>query len=127
MNSDIEKFIKGESKNAYNYFGAHKVSDGACFRVYAPHAKQVEVYTNEKNYKMEKVDFRGVFEVRVKDIKEFDSYHYEILTNEDVWINKNDPFTFYNEDNKMGDIINQLMGGEVLIADIKDALNGGAN
>lgn len=33
----------------------------------------------------------------------------------------------YNEDNKMGDIINQLMGGEVLIADIKDALNGRAN
>lgn len=33
----------------------------------------------------------------------------------------------YNEDNKMGDIINQLMGGELQIADIKVALNQRAN
>lgn len=100
MNSDIERFIKAESRNAYNYFGAHKVSDGACFRVYAPHAKKVEVCVNDKNYQMEKIDFRGVFEKRVQDIKEFDNYHYEILTSNDVWVNKNDPFTFYNESNK---------------------------
>lgn len=100
MNSDIEKFIKGESKTSFNYFGAHKVNDGVCFRIYAPHAKNVEVYTNDKNHKMERIDFRGVFETRIKDIKEFDSYHYELLTNDDAWVNKNDPYTFYNEDNK---------------------------
>ena len=82
MNSDVEKFIRGESKNSYNYFGAHKVIDGVCFRVYAPNAKGVEVVVNQNNYKMEKVDFRGVYEVRIKEMKEFDSYHYEILTND---------------------------------------------
>ena len=100
MNSDIEKFIKGESKTSFNYFGAHKVNNGVCFRVYAPHSKNVDVYVNEKNYRMDKIDFRGVFEKRIENVKEFDSYHYELLTNENVWINKSDPYTFYNEDNK---------------------------
>jgi len=100
MNSDVEKFIKGESKNSYNYFGAHKVSEGACFRIYAPHAKEIEVVVNDKNYRMDKVDFRGIFETRVKEIREFDSYYYEVLTNDNVWVNKNDPYTFYNENNK---------------------------
>lgn len=100
MNSDVEKFIKGESKNSYSYFGAHKVNDGVCFRLYAPHAKGVEVVTNEKNYKMDKVDFRGVYETRVSEIKEFDAYTYEILTSDNSWISKNDPYTFYHEDNK---------------------------
>ena len=100
MNSDVEKFIKGESKNAFKYFGAHKVSDGVCFRVYAPHASKVEVVTNEVSYPMERIDFRGIFEVRIPSIKEFDSYHYEILTSKNEWINKMDPYTFYNEDNR---------------------------
>lgn len=100
MNSDIEKFIKGESKNSYNYFGAHKVSDGACFRIYAPHAKDIEVVVLDKNYKMNKIDFRGIFEARINDIREFDNYHYEILTNDNVWINKNDPYTFFCENDK---------------------------
>lgn len=100
MNSDIEKFIKGESKNSFSYFGAHKVSDGVCFRVYAPHAKEAEVSVLDKNYKMNRIDFRGVFEARVKEVREFDYYHYELLTNDNVWVNKNDPYTFYNENNK---------------------------
>ena len=100
MNSDVEKFIKGESKNSYSYFGAHKVNDGACFRIYTPHAKEVEVVVNGNNYKMDKIDFRGVFETRVKDIKEFDSYYYEILSSSDTWISKNDPYTFYHDSNK---------------------------
>jgi 1,4-alpha-glucan branching enzyme len=95
MNSNIEKFIKGESKNAFSYFGAHKVNDGVCFRLYAPHAKSVEVVTGGQNHKMERIDFRGVYEVRVKDVREFDSYTYEILTNDNVWVTKNDPYTFY--------------------------------
>ena len=33
----------------------------------------------------------------------------------------------YNEDNKMGDIVNQLMGGELVISDIKEQLNARAN
>ncbi len=100
MNSDIERFIKGESKNSYSYFGAHRVSDGAVFRLYAPHAKGVEVIVNDVNHKMEKIDFRGVFETRVKDTREFDSYKYEILTENNAWISKNDPYTFYNENNR---------------------------
>ena len=100
MNSNVEKFIKGDSKDSFKYFGAHKVNDGVCFRLYAPHAKEVEVCVNEINHKMEKIDFRGVFEVRVKDIKEFDTYHYDILTKDNVWISKNDPYTFYNDINK---------------------------
>lgn len=100
MNSDVEKFIKGESRNAFKYFGAHKVSDGACFRVYAPHAIKVEVVMNEVSHPMERIDFRGIFEARVSNIKEFDSYHYEILNNRNEWVNKMDPYTFYNEDGR---------------------------
>lgn len=100
MNSNVEKFLKGESKDSYNYFGSHKVHNGVCFRLYAPNAKQVEVVINNENHKMERIDFRGVYEVRVANVKEFDTYHYEILTEGDVWISKNDPYTFYNHDNK---------------------------
>ena len=100
MNSNVEKFLKGESKDAYSYFGAHKVHDGVCFRVYAPNAKQVEVVVHDENHKMERIDFRGVYEVRVANVKEFDTYHYEILTQDNVWISKNDPYTFYSHDNK---------------------------
>ena len=76
MSSQVDKFIAGNSSEAYLEFGAFKVSDGASFKVYAPHAKEVEVVVLGNSYKMNKIDFRGVFEVRVPGVNEFDAYYF---------------------------------------------------
>ena len=98
MSSQVERFITGSSCDSYLYFGAFKVSDGANFRIYAPHAKDVEVVVLNNSYKMEKIDFRGIFEVRVAGVKEFDSYYFRILTSDDIWIKKDDPYARYVHD-----------------------------
>ena len=95
MSSQVEKFITGYSDDSYNYFGAFKVSDGVIFRIYLPHAKEVNVCVLDSNYKMNKIDFRGIFETRVVGAKEFDSYYFNILTNDDIWIRKDDPYARY--------------------------------
>ena len=92
MSSRVEKFLSGTCVDSYLEFGAFKVNDGASFKVYAPHAKDVEVVVLEKAYKMNKIDFRGVFEVRVPGVKEFDFYYFNILTSQDIWIRKDDPY-----------------------------------
>ncbi len=98
MSSQVDKFIAGNSSEAYLEFGAFKVSDGASFKVYAPHAKEVEVVVLGNSYKMNKIDFRGVFEVRVPGVNEFDAYYFKVLTNQDVWIRKDDPYARYLHD-----------------------------
>lgn len=95
MSSQVEKYIRGYSDDSYNYFGAFRVSDGVIFRIYAPHAKEVEVCTLNNSFKMEKTDFRGIFEVRVVGVKEFDAYYFKILTKDDIWISKDDPYARY--------------------------------
>ena len=54
------------------------------------------------------------------------------FNDKELYIKEIDSFEFYyngnyDEDNKMGDIINQLMGGELKISDIKAQLNARAN
>ena len=98
MSSQIDKYINGSCTDAYLYLGAFKVSNGVCFRLYAPHAKEVEVISLDRVFKMEKVDFRGVFEVRASGVKEFDPYFFRILTSDNIWIKKDDPYAKYVHD-----------------------------
>jgi 1,4-alpha-glucan branching enzyme len=98
MSSQVERFIGGTSEDSYLYFGAFIVSDGTTFRIYAPHAKEVEVVVKSNPYKMEKVDFRGIFETRVLGCKEFDDYYFKVLTQDDIWIRKDDPYAKYVHD-----------------------------
>lgn len=52
----IEKFIKGDSTDAYKFLGCHKSVKGYIFRVWAPNAKSVRLtgdfnsWSKEKNH-----------------------------------------------------------------------------
>ena len=40
---EFQKFLEGNSFDAYEYFGVHIERNGAVFRIYAPKAKKVEL------------------------------------------------------------------------------------
>lgn len=94
-------FHQGTLYDAYNYMGCH-ISDGqAIFRVWAPNAEKISVIGdfngwNELSDPMQKVTANGVWEVVIKDIKQFDSYKYYI-TRYGKAIYKADPYAFHSE------------------------------
>ena len=103
----IQEYLHGQSINAYKYFGAHFTTNkegesGVLFRVYAPLAKSVSVIGtfndwNSKKNIMKKVDISGIFELFVKDVKNYDSYKYKIEGVDGVFRDKQDPFAFYSD------------------------------
>ncbi|MDD3383607.1 MAG: 1,4-alpha-glucan branching protein GlgB [Bacilli bacterium] len=104
--SHIDDYLMGKNINAYEYFGAHFLSydnkQGVIFRVYAPFAKQIEIIGNFNNWlgsshRMNKVEWQGVFELFIPNLENYDQYKYHILTNDNTWIDKSDPFAFYSE------------------------------
>ena len=100
MIEELGKFLHGYSLDSHKIFGAHKDGDEVLFRVYAPCARDVEIkgaFTNWQGYKMNKVSAAGVYEIRLKNVNEYDSYLYNILTRENRWIEKVDPYGFLME------------------------------
>ncbi|MCK9198186.1 MAG: 1,4-alpha-glucan branching protein GlgB [Bacilli bacterium] len=102
----IDDYLLGKNINAFQYFGAHFITsrnqEGVVFRVYAPFAKEIEVIGNfngwlGSNHKMIRTSWQGVFELFIPGINNYDQYKYHILTSNDIWINKSDPFAFYSE------------------------------
>ena len=39
----LHEFYTGRAFNAYEFFGAHPLTEGVLFRVYAPNAEKIEV------------------------------------------------------------------------------------
>lgn len=100
MFEELGKFLHGYSLDSHKIFGAHKENDGVVFRVYAPCAKDVEikgVFTNWQGYKMKKISASGVYEIFLKNVNQYDSYFYNILTRDNKWIEKVDPYSFMME------------------------------
>lgn len=103
MNEILEAFFNGNCYNAYEYFGAHPYKNGYIFRLFAPHALEVELIGDFNNwdgshYKMKKIDNRGIFELYVLEIKnDYQVYKYNILTPNNIWILKADPYAFFSE------------------------------
>lgn len=97
---NIDNYLHGNSIDAYKYFGAHRIGDEVVFRVYAPCAREVEIkgtFNNWKTQKMAKISEAGVYEIRLKNVNEYDSYLYNILTCDNRWVEKADPFSFLME------------------------------
>ena len=95
-------FHEGTNYMAYDYMGAHLEGDLCVFRVWAPHAKEVFVtgsFNNWEKYsnKAFRITDGGIFECIVKDVKEFDSYKYLIITNDGRELFKADPYAFHSE------------------------------
>ena len=98
---NLESFLHGYSLDSHKFFGAHKIdNDEVVFRVYAPHAKGVEIrgtFNNWQSYKMVKISDAGVYEIRLNGVNNYDSYLYKILTKDNKWIDKVDPYSFMME------------------------------
>lgn len=98
----LDQFHAGHGVYSYRYFGAHAQYGGVMFRVYAPHAKSVQVVGDfndwdGQNHWMNKITEKGVWELFVGGIKEWTLYKYHIETTSGEWILKSDPFGVYHE------------------------------
>ena len=106
-NNWFEDFLYGRLTDAYKYFGAHlkkneNGEEGVEFVVYAPQAKRINVIGTFNSWsilgsEMEKVDYRGLFKLFVKGVKQYDNYKYHILGVDDIWRDKADPFAFFSD------------------------------
>lgn len=97
-------FHEGSNSRAYEYFGAHKKNKTTTvFRVWAPHAKAVSVvgdfneWDKEKNPMLLLPKSDGVWEVEIKNLKQFDMYKYCIIGSDDKKHMKCDPYGFHME------------------------------
>lgn len=100
----FENYLQGHLPDAYKYFGVHKgVNDGVegfFFRVYAPMAKKVSIIGDFNSWKpeeMNKVDYRGLYEIFLKNVHLGDKYKFQILGCDGCLKDKQDPFAFADE------------------------------
>ena len=100
----MDEYYRGESVNAYKYFGAHPVSEdesGIIFRVYAPAAWQIEVIGefngwNGQNHKMNK-PCAGVFELCVPEARVGQLYKFRVYQQGGNVVDKADPYAFRSQ------------------------------
>lgn len=102
----LELFHDGDAVRAYDIMGAHIVNwdgrDGVVFRVWAPNALTVSVigpfndWNNTCDY-MYKVGDKGVWELFIEGLTEFDRYKYCIETPWFEKVIKADPYAFHTE------------------------------
>ncbi len=97
MTSEFAQFSCGQWNQAYQYFGAHFVSDGCVFRLWAPHAREVKLAGDFNAWQpasMRRTD-GGVWEVTVTGVRQYDSYKYVITGADGVERWKADPYAFH--------------------------------
>lgn len=100
----LQAFDSGDSYNAYEYMGSHKVGDGGCyvFRVWAPNALSVSVVGsfngwNETSNYMSRIGNGDVWECYINGVNEYDVYRYCIETKYYNRLYKSDPYGFHFE------------------------------
>ena len=98
--SQFTEFYNGDSCNAYELLGCHKVSDGVYrFAVWAPNAKDVCVIGDFNNWlvhhdKLTLVD--GIWQTTV-EARDGDCYKFAITTQRGEILYKADPYARYAE------------------------------
>lgn len=104
--SDINKYLRGEHFNAYEFLGSriveHQGKKGAVFITYAPKAGEVRVVGdfngwNGDNHKMLKVLDSGFWWLFIENIKEGNLYKYEITKADGTKVLKADPYARFSE------------------------------
>ena len=100
MSNRFTEFYNGESTNAYELLGCHKVANGQYhFAVWAPNAKEVSIVGDFNNWlfahdKLELID--GIWQITV-DAQAGDCYKYAITTQQGNILYKADPYARYSE------------------------------
>lgn len=102
----FDNYLTGHLPDAYLYFGTHAEErdgqEGFIFRLYAPMAKEVCLIGDFNDWdpragKMDKVDYRGLYELFVPNALQGHRYKYHILGCDGYWKDKQDPYAFSNE------------------------------
>lgn len=103
----FDNYLHGNSIDAYKHFGAHFEKnelgeEGVRFTLYAPTALEVNVLGEFNSFSiygslMEKIDYRGLFTLFIKGVKNYQGYKYHIKTSSGNYLEKSDPFAFFNE------------------------------
>ncbi|MDR3766120.1 MAG: 1,4-alpha-glucan branching protein GlgB [Butyricicoccus sp.] len=98
-------FHSGKDCRAYEFMGAHPDNrdgqEGYVFRVFAPNAVRVAVMGEFNGWnrfanEMQRDD-RGMWELFIPGIREYDTYKYAIETPEGYELDKADPYGFHSE------------------------------
>lgn len=96
-------FHEGSNARAYEYFGAHKTADGVCFRVWAPRAASVSVVGDFNDWDVLAAPMQsvpqsgGVWELALPNIKQYDAYKYNIVSQSGKSFMKSDPYGVHME------------------------------
>ena len=97
---DAFLFREGTHEALYEKLGAHPGEKdgvyGTMFRVWAPQARSVSVYTDSGSAGMHPIQ-AGIWEAFLPGVYEGTSYIYGVLGADGVWREKADPFAFSSE------------------------------
>lgn len=97
----FELFFKGEELEADKLFAPRKTDKGLVFTLWAPRAYKVELIGSfdkwQKGIPLTKIDYRGIWQVCVKDMEMIYSYRYRIYKDENTYHDKIDPYAYYGE------------------------------
>ncbi|WP_314991262.1 1,4-alpha-glucan branching protein GlgB [uncultured Gemella sp.] len=104
MNNNMAEYLfhEGTNYHSHKFLGSFLDGDSCTFRVWAPNAKRVFV-TGEfcswypHTYEMKKINDRGIYEIQVPGVSEFDAYKYVIVTHSGVELWKADPYAKHAE------------------------------
>ena len=104
MNNNMAEYLfhEGTNYHSHKFLGSFLDGDSCTFRVWAPNAKRVFV-TGEfcswypYTYEMKIINDRGIYEIQVPGVCEFDAYKYVIVTHSGVELWKADPYAKHAE------------------------------
>ena len=104
MNNNMAEYLfhEGTNYHSHKYLGSFLNGDKCIFRVWAPNAVKVFV-TGEfcswhpHTHEMKLISDKGVFEVELSGIKQYDAYKYVIVTKSGTELWKADPYAKHAE------------------------------
>ena len=95
-------FHEGTNYHSHKFLGSFLEGDTCTFRVWAPNARRVFV-TGEfcswhpHTYEMKLINDKGVYEIQIQGVSQFDAYKYVIVTQSGVELWKADPYAKHAE------------------------------
>lgn len=104
MNNSMAEYLfhEGTNYHSHKFLGSFLDGDKCTFRVWAPNAKKVFV-TGEfcswhpKAHEMKLINDKGIYEVELYGIKQYDAYKYVIVTKSGTELWKADPYAKHAE------------------------------
>ena len=95
-------FHEGRNFHSYDFLGSFLGDNECTFRVWAPNAKEVYVTGDfcewrPTDYKMERINQNGIYEITIPNVKEYDAYKYVIVPHHGDWLWKADPYACHAE------------------------------